>query len=77
MLRKRERRFIKPAALRDENLGAYNVDAGDHFGNGMFHLDAGVDFDEEEFVGVNIDQEFDGASVAVACRLRQLQSRLR
>ena len=41
------------------------VDAGDLFGNGVFDLDAGIDFDEVELV-LAIDEEFDGAGVGVA-----------
>lgn len=47
-------------ALRDLNLAAHQVDSGDHFGDGVLHLDARVDFDEEPLAGAGIDQEFRG-----------------
>ena len=48
----------------DANLPLDQVDAGDHFGDRMLDLDAGVDFDEVE-LAVLVDDEFDGAGVRV------------
>ena len=41
------------------------VDAGGHFADGVFDLDAGVHFQEEEFEGFGVDDEFDGAGAGV------------
>ena len=43
-----------------------DVDAGDHFGDGVLDLDARIDLDEVELARVGIDQELDGAGVLVA-----------
>ncbi len=56
---------VQIEALGDLDLGADDVDAGDDFGDGVFDLDTRVDFDEEPFVGVGVDKEFDGARVVV------------
>ena len=44
-------------ALGDEDLGTHQVHAGDHLGDGVFHLDAGVHLDEI-VVAVLVHQEF-------------------
>ena len=49
----------------DPDLLLDQVDAGDHLGDGMLDLDAGVDLDEVEVV-VGVDQELAGAGVDVA-----------
>ena len=49
----------------DADLRFDQVDAGDQLGHGMLDLDAGVDLDEVEVVGL-IDDELDGAGVGVA-----------
>ena len=48
-------------AFDQMNLRLDDVDAGDLFGHGVFDLDARIDFDEVEFAGVGIHQEFDSA----------------
>ena len=48
-------------ALFDQDLRLHDVDAGHLFGDGVFHLNAGVHLDEVEFLIVHIHQEFDGA----------------
>src|SRR5690606_9269267 len=53
---------------RDLDLAANDVDAGDHFGDGVLDLDARVDFDEVPVVGVGVDQELDCTGVVVAGR---------
>ena len=52
-------------ALGDVDLGPYQVDAGDHLGDGVLHLDAGVHFDEV-VVAVLVHQEFHGTGVDIA-----------
>ena len=54
---------LSPAAMRIWAL--HQVDAGDHLGDRMLHLDARVHLDEVE-VALLIHQEFDGAGVGVA-----------
>ena len=71
--RKADRLLVELVPLRDQNLAAHQIDAGHHFGDGVLHLNARIDFDEEEFAGVGVDQEFDGARVVVAGLARELQ----
>ena len=47
-------------ALRNQNLGLDDIDTRGHFGNRMLDLDARIDFDEVELVGVHIEQKLDG-----------------
>jgi hypothetical protein len=48
----------------DADLLLHDVDAGDHLGDGMLHLHAGIHFDEEEFAV--LVQELEGTRAAVA-----------
>ena len=53
-------------ACRDAHLLFDQVDAGDHFGDRVFDLQAGVHLHEEELVGpVRGDDELDGARTGV------------
>ena len=52
-------------ALGDVDLSPYQVDAGDHLGDGVFHLDAGVHFDEV-VVAVLVHQELHSTGVDIA-----------
>ena len=54
-------RLDKGLALGDQDLRAHDVDAGDFFGDGVFHLNAGVHLDEVKLARFHIHQEFDGA----------------
>ncbi len=58
-------------ALRDEHLGAHQVDAGDLLGDGVLHLDTGVHLDEV-VVALLVHQEFHGAGGDVADALGDL-----
>ena len=49
----------------DAQLRLDQIDAGDEFGDRVFHLDAGVHLDEVE-LAVFVHQELDGAGVLVA-----------
>ena len=49
----------------DANLRFDEVDAGDHLGDGVLDLNAGVDFDKVKIV-LRIDDELDRAGVGVA-----------
>ena len=51
-------------------LGLHEVDAGDGFGDRVFHLETGIGFNEGEDVAVlgGIDEEFEGAEAPVADR---------
>ena len=48
-------------AFGDQDLRLHDVDAGDLFGDGVFHLHARVHLDEVELAGLHIHQEFDRA----------------
>jgi hypothetical protein len=58
--------------LRHLNLAAHQVDAGDHLGDGVLHLDARIHFDEVPRAGIGIHQELHGAGVVIAGGLGQL-----
>ena len=58
-------------ALRYENLRAHEVDAGHHFGDSVFDLNARIHFDEIPFLSVDVVEELDCACVAVVCFSRQ------
>ena len=58
--------------LGHQDLCAYQVDAGDHFGNGMLNLNTGVHFDEVVLAGSAVNQELYGAGVDVANMLGDL-----
>ena len=66
LLGERERLIVQRIALSDLNLGAHEVDAGDHLGDGVFDLNAGIDLDEIPLLSVGIEEEFHGAGIAVA-----------
>ena len=66
LLRQAQLRVVQMAALRDQNLRAHQVNAGDDLGDGVLDLDARVHLDEEPFVRVEIEEEFDRAGVVVA-----------
>ena len=59
---------MQAVAVRDEDLAAHQVDAGDHLGDGVLDLDARVHLDEEELAAIDVDQELDGAGVAILDR---------
>ena len=54
-------------AGRDPELGRDEVDAGEHLGHRVLHLDPAVDLDEV-VVAVAVHQELEGADVLVAGR---------
>ena len=54
-------RAVQFQALRHLNLGAHQINAGHHLGDGVLDLNARVDLDEEPLAGVGVHQEFDGA----------------
>ena len=58
-------RVAEGTALGDQDLGAHQVDARHHLGDGVLHLDAGVHLDEI-VVAFLIHQELQGARVDVA-----------
>ena len=55
-------------------LPFHQVQPGHHLGDGVFHLQAGVDLHEIEAAG-GIDDEFDGAGIGVIDRARRLHRR--
>jgi hypothetical protein len=64
------------AALGDADLRLDDVEAGDHLGDGVLHLDARVHLDEVERAGVGVHQELDGAGAHVVRRAADGQRRL-
>ena len=48
-------------ALGDQDLGLYDVDAGDFLGHGVFNLNPRIYLDKIELTVVHIHEEFDGA----------------
>ena len=59
-------RAVQRVALRDQDLRAHEVEAGDDLGDRVLDLDARVHLDEEPLVAVEIVEELDGARVVVA-----------
>ncbi len=57
---------VQRQPLRHLDLRAHDVDAGDHFRDGVLHLDARVDLDEEPLAGIGVHQEFHSAGRVVA-----------
>jgi len=57
---------VQVGALRDQDLRADQVHAGDHLGDGVLDLNARVDFDEEPIFSISVDQELDRAGVDIA-----------
>ncbi len=58
-------RAVQLVALGNEDLRSHQVEPGDDLRDGVLHLDARVHFDEEPFVGVEVEEEFDRAGVVV------------
>ena len=65
LLRQTDLRAAEGIAGGDEQLGADDVHAGDHLGDGMLHLNTGVHLDEV-VVAVPVHQKFHGAGTDVA-----------
>ena len=63
-------RHWQVAAGGDADLLQHEVDIGDHLGDGMFDLDAGVHLDEVEFAV--LVEEFDGADAEIFHLLHRL-----
>ena len=61
LLRNVQRRLVELTALRDEDLRFHQVDARDHFGDGVLDLNARIDFDEIKLAGIDVEEEFDRA----------------
>ena len=57
--------FGQGFALGNQDLRLDDVDACDFFGDGVFDLDARVDFDKVEFTTVHIHQKFDRAGAFI------------
>ena len=55
---------IEGIAFGDEDLSLDNIDAGDQLGDGMFHLNPRIHFDEV-VITVFINEKLDGAGTAV------------
>ncbi len=66
LLWKANRRAEHRVSLRDENLRADQVDAGDLLGDRVLDLDARVHLDEEPVIAVEVVEELDSAGVIVA-----------
>ena len=66
----------KRVPLRDEDLRADEIDAGDAFRDGVLHLDARVHLDEEPVVLIHVVEELHGAGVVVADAVGELHRRV-
>ena len=70
---KRWRLHCQLLTSSDSHLPLHEVDASDHFGDGMLHLQSGVHLHEEELVGRVVgDEELDGSCTDVAHAARDL-----
>ena len=76
--RARIRRCAKrsPLARGDGDLLGDEVDAGDHLGHRMLHLDARIHLEEVELVARDIDQELHRARAAILQPRGEAQRRL-
>src|SRR5207237_6372289 len=61
LLRNIQRRLVELVTFADEDLRLDQVDAGDHFGDGVLDLNARIDFDEVKISGINVEEEFHGS----------------
>ena len=64
-------------ALRDQDLRADDVDAGDHLGDRVLDLHARIDLDEEPLARIHVDEKLDRAGVVVAGCARKLDGGIR
>ena len=62
-------------AFGNANLLTHQIDAGDHLSDRVFHLEARVHFEEEEFPG-RIDQKLDRAGPDVIAGARHFNGAL-
>src|SRR5579875_1954688 len=53
-------------AGREADLRFDQVDSRNHFGDGMFYLNAGIDFNEIEMAGGFVAEKFDGSGAGIA-----------
>jgi len=67
---------VELVALRDENLRAHEIDAGDHFGHGVLDLNAGIDLDEIPLLRINIVEKLDGSRITIVGLARKLHRRI-
>src|SRR5262247_3048053 len=58
-------------AAGNPQLLRHEIHSRDHFGYGMFHLNAGVHLEKEELVGVVVEDELHGAGILIADASRQ------
>ncbi len=77
----RHRLAVQRVSLRNLNLAPHNVDAGDHLGDGVLHLDAGVDLDEIPLARLSVHQKLHRAGAEITggarepdCSGRQFQA---
>ena len=70
------RLIVQLVPLGDQDLALDDVDAGDHFGDRVLHLDARIDLNEKKFVAIQVQEELDGAGVAIVRPLAQPDRRL-
>ncbi len=68
-------RFVKLIPLRDENLRAHQVDAGNHFGYRVFDLNARIHLDEIPLLRIDIVEKLDGPCIAIVGLARELHRR--
>ena len=68
--------FIERFAGGDAQLAANQVDAGNHFRDGVLYLDARIDFHKIKSAGFNVHKEFYGTDISIVdafgCANRQL-----
>jgi hypothetical protein len=60
------RLVVQRSAVSQQNLAADDIDPGDHFGDRVLDLDAGIHLDEVEAAGVDIDEKLHRAGRPVA-----------
>ena len=59
-------------ALSDQDLAAHDINSRHQLGNGVLHLNAGIDLNEVPFTRFCIHQELDRARIVITGRSREL-----
>ena len=67
--------MIEALAAGESQLQGDQIFAGDHFGHGMFNLNAGVHLQKEEFEGRGIYDELDGTGTGISLSRRECHRR--
>ena len=57
---------MQRVSLRDQNLRTHDINSSHHFGDGVFHLNARIYFDEIKLLRIRVEQKLHRARIAVS-----------